>query len=288
MALPEPGAVSEPSLPSTSLPPLPEQEPVEPPIKWWRWSIHLVLIGMYPFLGVLVRSGQHIGGPAFSDNTHDLLVVCALEIGVFSLAFALGWLASRASAEELLLHWRPGWKVVPLGVAYSIGIRLALLVVVIVIGAVLLLTKTFTPQSLQEFSDLNGPDVGSVVSVSALQSNSSYFWLTLTLVSFVIAGVREEMWRGAMLAGMRALWPGKFGSLRGQCVAITLIAILFGAMHFSMGPIAAVLAAVVGWFLGLIIIFHQSVWPAVIAHGLFDATTFAVLPWAMEKLQQLR
>jgi membrane protease YdiL (CAAX protease family) len=91
-----------------------------------------------------------------------------------------------------------------------------------------------------------------------------------------------------MLAGMRALWPGKFGSRRGQILAITLIAVLFGAMHFGMGPIAAVLATVVGWFLGLIIIFHRSIWPAVIAHGLFDATTFAVLPWAMEKLQQFR
>ena len=227
-------------------------------------------------------------GPAFSDNTRGLLAVCGLEIAVFSVVFALGWLASRASTEELFLHWRPGWWVVPLGVFYSVAIRLALLVVVMVIGMLLLLTKTFTPQSLQEFTELNGPDVESVVSVSALQSDSSYFWLTVTLVSFVIAGVREEIWRSAMLAGMRALWPNKFGTWQGQCLAVTLIAVVFGAMHFSMGPVAVALAAVVGWFLGLIIVFHRSIWPAVIAHGLFDATTFAVLPWAMEKLQQFR
>jgi len=281
--------VSETSFPSNQLPPpLLEEGPVEPPVKWWRWWIHLVLIGIYPFLGVLVRSGQDLHRPAFSDSTRGLLTVCAFEIAVFSLVFALGWLSSRASPEQLSLHWRPGWWVVPLGLGYSVAIRLALLLVLVVMGAVLLLTRTFTTESLQEFSELNGPDLENVVSVSSLQSNSSYFWLTVTLVSFVIAGVREEMWRGAMLAGMRALWPGKFGSRRGQILAITLIAVLFGAMHFGMGPIAAVLATVVGWFLGLIIIFHRSIWPAVIAHGLFDATTFAVLPWAMEKLQQLR
>jgi len=35
-------------------------------------------------------------------------------------------------------------------------------------------------------------------------------------------------------------------------------------------------------------VFHRSIWPAVIAHGAFDATTFALLPWLLEKLQSLR
>jgi membrane protease YdiL (CAAX protease family) len=38
------------------------------------------------------------------------------------------------------------------------------------------------------------------------------------------------------------------------------------------------LTAVLGFALGLIIVFHRSIWPAVLAHGMFDATTLALLP----------
>ena len=69
------------------------------------------------------------------------------------------------------------------------------------------------------------------VPLSTGQEMTSFFWLTLTLVSFVVAGVREEMWRGGTLAGLRALWPRAFGSLGGQIAAVTLIAVIFDAGH---------------------------------------------------------
>jgi membrane protease YdiL (CAAX protease family) len=120
-----------------------------------------------------------------------------------------------------------------------------------------------------------------------MRSNPAYYWLTITLVSFVVAGVREEMWRAGTLAAMRALWPRAFGSTLGQCLAIGLIAVAFGAMHLRMGVLAAVGAGVLGLMLGIIIILHKSIWPAVIAHGVFDATTLALLPWSIEKARQL-
>jgi membrane protease YdiL (CAAX protease family) len=110
----------------------------------------------------------------------------------------------------------------------------------------------------------------------------------VTLVSFVVAGLREEIWRAGTLAAMRALWPRAFASRGGQYLAVTLIAVLFGAMHLGMGIIAAFMAGVLGFLLGVIMILHRSVWPAVIAHGLFDATTLAILPWSLEKLQHIR
>ena len=247
-----------------------------------------MLIGAYPFLGMVLHSGHAMRGPAFSGNTRGLLIVSGLEITVFSLVFALGWLASRASREELLLRWRPGWWVVLLGFTYSVAIRLALAVVVMIVVSILLMTRAFTPETLPGFVDANRPKVEAVVSVSALQYDSSYFWLTVTLVSFVVAGLREEIWRGATFAAMRALWPRTFATRSGQFLAVTLIALLFGALHLRMGPIAAALAGIIGWFLGMIMVLHQSIWPAVIAHGLFDATTFAILPWAMEKFQHFR
>jgi len=206
---------------------------------------------------------------------------------LFSLVFGLGWLASRASREELFFRWRPGWWVVPLGIAYSVAIRFALFGVVMAVAAILLTTHASTPERLQGFVSTNRPNVEAIVSVSALRSNPTYYWLTVTLASFVVAGLREEIWRAGTFAALHALWPGAFASRGGQYLAVALIAVLFGAMHLPMGPIAAVGAGLIGWLLGVTMILHKSIWPAVIAHGLFDATTMAILPWAMTRVQEL-
>jgi membrane protease YdiL (CAAX protease family) len=281
--------VTETSSPSNDAPPALEEAPASPPTKRWRWWIHLILIGVYPVLGVALRSSNRVvPGPALSGDVRGLLIVCGVELILFSLVFGLAWLASRASREELLLHWRPGWWVVPLGIAYSLAIRFILFVVIIVMVVFLLTTRASTPEKLQEFAGANRPNVEAIVSVSAMRNDPSYYWLAVTLVSFVVAGLREEIWRAGTLAAMRALWPGAFASRGGQCLAVTLVAVLFGAMHLGMGPLAAAMAGVLGWLLGMIMVLHKSVWPAVIAHGLFDATTMAMLPWSMEKLQHFR
>jgi membrane protease YdiL (CAAX protease family) len=85
---------------------------------------------------------------------------------------------------------------------------------------------------------------------------------------------------------MRAIWPRAFGSRLGQFLAISLIAVAFGAMHFGMGVLASVAAGILGLLLGYIMVLHRSIWPAVIAHGVFDAATMAVLPWWIEKARQ--
>jgi membrane protease YdiL (CAAX protease family) len=48
------------------------------------------------------------------------------------------------------------------------------------------------------------------------------------------------------------------------------------------------MAGLLGFGLGVIMILHRSIWPAVIAHGMFDATSLALLPWALEKLQEIQ
>jgi membrane protease YdiL (CAAX protease family) len=236
---------------------------------------------------MVFRGSQNRIGPFLSDNSRELLISSGSEIFLFALLFTLGWLASRASVDELLLRWRPGWWVVPLGMIYSVAIRLVMLIVLIVVTASLITTRAFTPTTLEKFATENRPNVEAIVDLPALQNDSSYFWLTLTLVSFVLAGLREEIWRASVLAGMRALWPRAFASTGGQLSAIILIAVVFGLMHLGMGPIAAALAGVIGCVLGLIMVLHRSIWPAVIAHGFFDATTFALLPWIADKLHQI-
>jgi membrane protease YdiL (CAAX protease family) len=121
------------------------------------------------------------------------------------------------------------------------------------------------------------------VDVDALRHNRVYFWFAITFVSFVVAGLREELWRSAFLAGLGALWPQRFGSRAGQIGAVFISAVFFGAAHGAQGGLAMFMAGLLGVGLGLIMVFHRSIWPAVIAHGLFDATTFALLPWVLKQ-----
>lgn len=279
--------MTEPTLPTAAETPPPI--PVFRQTPRWRWWIHLLLIGIYPALGLFVRlgPGHFRRGPALSGNASGLLAVSGFGLLIFSIVFALAVLISRASREQLMLRWRPGWLVVPLGAVYSIALRIGLLIVAVGVMVILAASQTMTPQKVQEYVSANRPDVEVLVSVSAMRNNPTYFWLTVTLVSFVVAGVREEMWRGGTLAAMRILWPKIFDSRRGQLFAVTLIAVAFGAMHIRMGVLAAVGAGILGLFLGVIIVLHRSIWPAVIAHGFFDATTMAVLPWWLEKARHL-
>jgi membrane protease YdiL (CAAX protease family) len=251
-----------------------------------RWWIHLLLIGAYPLLVGLVGWGRlDIHGPALSHGAKGLILVCTVELLVFALVFGLGWLASRASRDDLLWRWSGGFWTVPLGIGYSVAIRLALAILVIFLGVVAILARLATPETLQDFVSTNRPGVEAIVDIGALRRDPLYFWLTLTLVSFVVGGFREELWRAAFLAGLRSLWPRTFGSRGGQLAAVGVGAVIFGLGHLPQGALAVGFTGLIGFGLGLIMVLHRSIWPAVIAHGTFNATSFALLPWAMQHLQ---
>ncbi len=263
-----------------------DSEPATPPVARWRWWIHLVLIGGY-FAPVFFLPGARPGRPALTGSVSGLLTVSTIQLLLFAIVFALGWLASRASAQDLLLPWRPGWAVVPLGFAYSLAFRIALAVIIAIVAVPLLASRAVTPENIAAFASHSRPQVERVVSLPAMRHNHSYYWLTLTLESFVVAGLREELWRAGTLAGLRALWPRFFSTRAGELRAVLLIAVVFGAAHFRMGLLAAFFAFLLGIFLGAIMVMHRSIWPAVVAHGFFDALTFALLPYAFAQLRQL-
>jgi len=214
------------------------------------------------------------------------VITCLFQLVSFGIVLGLAWLASRASRGDLLLRWRPRIWTVPLAVVYSVGLRLAVGLVAMVVFSVLVVTGAVSFDRAQSFAQANRPDVSALVDISAIRNDPLYFWLTLTLVSFVVAGLREELWRSAFLAGLRTLWPGSFASKAGQVVAVAVGSVVFGLGHLALGPLGVASATLLGFGLGLIMVLHQSIWPAVIAHGMFDATTFALLPWAMEQIRR--
>ena len=259
---------------------------LKPAVSRRRWWIHLLLLTAYLLLvGALGLLRQHSRHPALSHSTGGLLWVCGREAVIFGLVFGLAWLASRATREDLLLRWRGVVLPVVLGAGYSVALRLALAFMMFLAAVVLLCTHVLTLDSLGHFVQANRPDVENLVDVAALRQNPAYYWLSLTVVSFVVAGLREELWRSAFLAGMRALWPQRFGSRAGRIGAVFIAALIFGSAHVGMGALAAVNAGLLGMGLGCLMVWHRSIWPAVIAHGMFDATTFALLPLAMQHLQ---
>lgn len=256
-----------------------------------RWWIHLLLVSAYILvIGVIgwEHRATHRLTPALSHTPRGLLIVCTIELLIFALVLGLAVLASRASCDDLLLRWRRGFWPVLQGIGYSVALRLALAVIIIAAGLALTATHVMTEQSLSKFATANRPDLEAIVDISTMRQNPLYFWLTLTVVSFVVAGLREEVWRSTFLAGLKSLWPRHFGSGRGRIAAVAIAAVVFGLGHLAMGLLAVLLAGLLGFGLGLIMIFHRSIWPAVIAHGMFDATSLALLPMLAEKLHKIQ
>lgn len=248
----------------------------------WRWGVHLLLLGSYIALAALLGRAHAAGqAPALTGTAFGLIVVSFRECAAFAFVFCVAVMISRASPEALLLRWRGRISPVMLGLGYSVAIRLATYAVVFfvlsLVTAVLIACRMTTPDSVQQFAAANRPNVEALVDTSALHGNRAYFWLTVTLVSFVVAGLREELWRAGFLAGLRAVWPGWFGDRKGQVAAVAVAAVVFGCGHLAQGSLAMGLTGVLGFGLGLVMVLHRSVWPAVFAHGFFDAATFVAL-----------
>jgi membrane protease YdiL (CAAX protease family) len=252
--------------------------PSAPPNARRRWWIHLAVLGAYPVLMGL--SSLAVDAPEdatlLPDDTPSLLLLMAFQMTLFGIFFGIAWTASRARAEDLGLRWNGGLRPVVLGLFESIVIRFFGIASMLVFFA---LVAAIGGGSLVEAVEraLSPVEFDAVAPADALASDPVYFLLTSTVLSFVLAGFTEELWRAGMFAGFRALWPRVFGSPAGSIAAAALAAVPFGLGHLPQGGIAVVQITAVGFALGVIQVAHRSVWEAVFAHGFFNATSFALL-----------
>ncbi|MFO1458832.1 MAG: CPBP family intramembrane glutamic endopeptidase [Verrucomicrobiota bacterium] len=264
--------------------------PGHPPVAPWKTWVMLFLVGSYPLVVGLVGQwleSEHAGGTVLPSSVAGLLAACAENLGLFLVLFGLGAAVARPTRAELFATGFPGWKDWLLGLGYSVGLRVGLAVL---LAAGLMIAGTVLQLRGQSLNSLQGlrPEVENLLDPGALR-NPVYFVLSLTVVSFVVAGFREELWRAVVFAGVLRLAP-RFGtSVPGRLAMVGAAAVIFGLGHLTMGWSGVVLTGLLGLGLGGILIFHRSLWLAVLAHGFFDATSFALFRVidALGALQQL-
>jgi membrane protease YdiL (CAAX protease family) len=268
-------------------PPLPQNESLGYRLRWW---LHLALIGLYPILviaiGYFFAPAEGRRGPALPNTWIGLLALAAAELGMFFFVFALAWLSSRASAEQLMLKWRNGLQPFLFGFGYSIVLRVAIGILTLVVLMVFLFSwqavtgkksKQELEKKAEEVVNQLKPDIGGLLDVKSLGKDPVSFVLMLTLISFGVAGLREELWRAGVLAAVGVLFPKWYNHVAGKLFFIMLVAVVFGLCHIPQGWGGVVLTGILGMGLGCIMVFHGSTWVAVVAHGFFDATSFLMM-----------
>jgi len=105
---------------------------------------------------------------------------------------------------------------------------------------------------------------------AALKGNLT---LTFCAVVYVIIGAgfyEEFMFRGFLMQGL-AMFFGGGRSAWGA--ALIIQGVLFGASHAYQNPLGMLITGALGALLGiLVIVFGRNLWPAIIAHALYDAS----------------
>jgi membrane protease YdiL (CAAX protease family) len=241
----------------------------------WRWWLHLAILSLLPLLAGLsglIRS-EKMEAMLLPSSVKGLLIVSVDAMVTTAILFGLAWLASRFNRQQLMLKWRGSWQPVVWGFVGSMALRVGVMVIA-AFGALV----WFVLHGMNEAAMKNlRPQSEHVVDTSSLTGDPLYFFLTLTLISFVVAGLREELWRAGMLAGLRALFPKMMSHRWGEIAGVCIVAVLFGLGHTLQGFMGVILTTLLGIGLGLLMVRRKSIWEAVIAHGFFDASTFLLL-----------
>lgn len=251
-----------------------------------RWLGHLLILAAYVGgLGALsaLKDGEgDAAGPLLPETSAGLLQMGMMELAIFGGVFALALLCSRATPKDLRLGGFKLGKSIGQGILVSVALRVAIALALMVVILPLQAIRGNTESSMESLR----PKIEALVDPAALKSDPFYLVLLMTFISFVVAGLREELWRAGMLAGFKGAMPGLFSSGRGQMGAVVLTALIFGMGHITQGIGGVIGTTLIGVGLGWLMVRQGSIWTAVMAHGFFNATTFLLLLF-LDQLQAL-
>lgn len=223
-------------------------------------------------------------GPALPREVPELLKFGVVELAFFAAFWVVAWLLARPTKTELGLRWRGAKRETGWGIFYFLILRLGPIILVMGLMAVALTVAMMLgyrqediTHAVQEYQKHNvKPE--RMVSQHALRTDPIYMLVVTTFVSFIVAGLREELWRTFSMTAMNHLFPRHWKPTKRAVVAVSLTAVIFGLGHYSVqGMLGVIVTTLLGLVLGTAIVHRKSIWPAVIAHGLFDATTFLAI-----------
>ncbi len=256
----------------------------------WRSWLALFVLAPYPLLlGVILPwvfrqewflrlTGQKSApeGSILPKTVGELFLVAAENLVIFAVIFLIACAIRGFNRDELFARTKGWWQPWAWGLLHSVALRIAVAAVVLGVGGILLVGAKVTGTDPESFKGLR-PNVEKLVEPGALQ-DPVYLLVAMTLISFVVAGLREELWRAGVFRYLFDLLPDRGQTTRGKVVAVVLTAAVFGMGHWPQGVVGVALTGTLGLGLGTILLYHRSLWVAVLAHGFFDATSFALLP----------
>jgi membrane protease YdiL (CAAX protease family) len=211
--------------------------------------------------------------PALPSAPLALFLATGWQMLLFAAVFAGAWLAGRPSLPELYCVQKIQILTLVFGFAWSLVLRAGILVIALLVAGIsMLLHSGIGADSLQQLR----PKIENLFDPKAL-SNPNFVLLCTTWVSFVVAGLREELWRAGVIASLRALFPAEWPGRRWEWLAVAIAAGIFGLGHLTQGWGAVALTGLLGLGLGGIMVLRRSLPEAVLAHGFFDALTFGAL-----------
>ena len=261
------------------------------PLARWRWWVYLLIVGSYPLLIALSSTlraprsaapGGEAPGITLPASLRGLWIAGAIEIASLLLFFGLAWLFTRPNRDQLWWRWRGGLQPIWRGALYSVGLRLLPVLPFIAIGVVLTLFGV-DAKTLEAWISQNKPQTEGLG--EAMRAGSPLYKLTmLTFFSFGVAGLREELWRVATMRGLLEVAPRGWSAAAKSSGAVVVSAVVFGVGHWYQGVVGVGVTALIGLALGAITLHHRSAWPAIIAHGCFDAATFLMVVLGADKL----
>lgn len=184
---------------------------------------------------------------SISTDTRPFLVACGVEILLLLLGIGLVTVM-RVQVRELL-DWQYDWVLIGL-----LG-TLPLLVILI------WLNKTSWPPMVKIRGFIDEVVKPTLGQLTVLQ----------LLLLAILAGVAEEYF----FRGFLQVW---LSGMLGPATGLILASLIFGACHL-VTPFYGIFAAILGLYLGGLMMFTGNLWPPVIIHALYD---FVALVWILK------
>ena len=115
---------------------------------------------------------------------------------------------------------------------------------------------------------------GSTRGLYGLLNSAGYPPAGLALLVLVMSFAEEVAWRGRPLSGAAA---GRLGA--GAVLRVVAVGLLYGAASFTSGSaVLFALAAGCGFTWGLLRVAGRSLWPAIVAHAIWDLAVLVGWP----------